>query len=142
MSDLPAALTDRTAFLLQLAVARVQALGEEALVELGVGGREYGALAVLAHLAPCTQIAVGRALGIDRTTTVAVLGGLEERGLVDRSLDPTNRRAYLVSLTAAGDQARARAAEVLVACEDRFLAPLDDSERAQLHGTLVRLIRA
>ena len=142
MSDLPAALTDRTAFLLQLAVARVQALGEEALVELGVGGREYGALAVLAHLAPCTQIAVGRALGIDRTTTVAVLGGLEERGLVDRSPDPANRRAYLVSLTAAGDRVRARAAEVLVACEDRFLAPLDHSERTQLHGTLVRLIRA
>ena len=142
MPDLPAALTDRTAFLLQLAVARVQALGEEALVEVGVTGREYGAMAVLAHLAPCTQIAVGRALGIDRTTTLAVMTGLEARGLVVRSPDPANRRAYLVSLTPDGDRVRTRAAEVLVACEDRFLAPLDDAERAHLHDALARLVGA
>lgn len=140
MSDLPSSLTERTAFRLQLAVARAQAMGEEALVGIAVSGREYGALAVIADRGPSAQIAVGRALGIDRTTTVAVLAGLEARGYVDRAPDPANRRAYLVSLTAEGDRVRARAAEVLVACEDRFLAPLTPGERTALHEILGRLV--
>ncbi len=110
VTDLPETLTDRTAFLLQLALGRAQAMGEEVLVEVGISGREYGLLAVIAHLAPCSQINAARTLGIDRTTTVALVGGLEVRGLLRRTPDPANRRANLVSLTDEGERVRARAA--------------------------------
>ena len=139
-ADLPETLTDRVAFLLQLALARAQVMGEQALKELGISGREYGVLAVLATGSPSAQHHVGAALGIDRTTTMALLAGLEARGLVRRSRDPANRRAYLVTLTEAGEDVRARAAQVLTDCDDRFLDPLPSEERAWLRHTLRRLL--
>ena len=140
--DLPAALTGRVAFLLQLALARAHALGEQALADLELSGREYGVLALLeAGLpGPSAQHRLGAALGIDRTTTVALLSGLEARGLVLRSRDPTNRRAYRVALTDAGEQLRARAADVLADCDDRFLAALPPAERDHLRALLGALL--
>jgi DNA-binding MarR family transcriptional regulator len=138
--DLPNSLTDRTAFLMQLALARAQDMGEDALVELGISGREYGVLAVLAHLQPCPQIRVGRALGVDRTTVLALVRGLLRRGLLRRDPDPADRRAYLVALTAEGEEVRARAAEVLVDCEQRFLAVLAPADRVRLAAALRTLI--
>ena len=140
LPDLPAALTDRVAFLLQLALARAQAMGEQALAELGVSGREYGVLAVLESGAPSAQHRLGAALGIDRTSTVKLLAGLEARGLIRRVPDPANRRAHLVFLTAAGDRLRRQAAEALADCDQRFLEPLPPRQRDQLRNTLLRLL--
>lgn len=140
LPDLPTTLTDRVAFLLQLALARAQELGEQALAELGISGREYGVLAVLEAGPPSVQHRVGAALGIDRTSTVSLLGGLEERGLVTRVRDPANRRAYLVRLSPAGDRLRAHAADLLVDCDERFLAPLPPAARARLRTELQQLI--
>lgn len=140
MADLPGTLTDRTAFLLQLALGRAQAMGEEVLVEHGISGREYGLLAVVAHLAPCSQITAARTLGIDRTTTVALVGALEQRGLLDRAPDPANRRANLLSPTPEGERVRAGAADALAVCDDRFLAPLDAPDRETLRTLLRRLV--
>lgn len=138
--DLPSALTERVAFLLQLALARAQAMGEQALTEVGISGREYGVLAVLEANSPSAQHRIGAALGVDRTSTVALLGGLEARGLVTRIRDPANRRAYLVSLSPAGDRLRALAADLLADCDERFLAPLPPAARARLRAELQQLI--
>lgn len=140
MQDLPDVLTERVAFLLQLALARAQAMGERALTALGISGREYGVLAVLNAGSPSAQHHVGRALGVDRTSTVKLLAGLEARGLITRSPDPANRRAYLVTLTGTGELVRARAAAALADCDDRFLAPLAPGDRRQLRAGLQRLI--
>ncbi len=138
--DLPSTLTDRTAFLLQLALAKAQEMGEEALRELGISGREYGILALLEHGSASAQHQLGAALGIDRTTTMALLSSLETRGYLRRTRDPTNRRAYRVSLTEAGEQLRARAADVLAECDRNFLASLPRAERARLRTTLLQLL--
>lgn len=140
MPELPTGLTDRVAFLLQSALVRAQAMGELALAELGVTGREYGVLALLEHGAPPAQQHLGAVLGIDRTSTMTLLAGLESRGLVRRVRDPANRRAYVVTLTEAGEQLRSRAAAVLADCDDRFLDPLSAEERLQLRHALLRLL--
>lgn len=138
--DLPQALTDRTAFVLQLALARAQAMGEEALSDLSISGREYGLLALLERGSAPAQHRLGAALGLDRTTTMNVLSELEGRGLVRRERDPADRRAYRVTLTAAGARLRARAARLLADCDDRFLEPLSVAERRGLRGALLRLL--
>lgn len=138
--DLPNALTDRVAFLLQVALARAQSMGEGALSDLGVSGREYGLLAVLASGAPSAQHRVGAVLGIDRTTTMALLSGLEARGLVHRSRDPADRRVHRTTLTDAGEQLRAHAAQVLADCDDRFLSPLPAEDRDHLRHLLQELL--
>lgn len=139
--DLPEALTDRVAFLLRLALARAETMGEQALGDLGLSGREYGILALLESGPTVTQHQLGAALGIDRTTTVALLAGLQARGLVSRGPAPTNRRAHRVALTDAGEQLRARAARTLTECDDRFLSALPVEQRTQLRDTLQRLLR-
>lgn len=139
MQHLPDALTERVAFLLQLALARAQGMGEQALAELGISGREYGVLAILEE-ASSAQHQIGATLGIDRTSTSKLLAGLDAAGLVSRVRDPANRRAHQVSLTPAGEKLRAAAAVVLADCDDRFLAPLAPEERTRLGNALRRLL--
>ncbi|MFC5065562.1 MarR family winged helix-turn-helix transcriptional regulator [Actinomycetospora atypica] len=140
MGDLPESLAGRTAFLLRLATARAEEMGEAALRDEGISGREYGVLELLAHRSPRSQIDLGRELHVDRTTGASLLAGLEARGLVRRTVDPANRRANLVTLTAAGEALRARASDVLAACDDRFQARLSGEERAAMRRMLRSLL--
>lgn len=140
LGDLPDPLTDRVAFLLQLAVARAQAMGEESLLDLGIVGREYGVLALLGAGASSAQHRIGATLGIDRTSIAKLLAGLAAKGLVSRRTDPANRRAYLVALTPAGEDLRARAARLLADCEEEFLSPLGPTARDRLRTDLRDLI--
>lgn len=137
---LPRALSKRTAFLLQVATQRAQRMGEDALAETGISGREYGVLALLEGGSRSSQRQIGAALGIDRTTTTALLKELEERRLVQRTPDALDRRANTVTLTDAGELVRAAAALVLADCEDRYLQGLDSAERQTLHRILQRLV--
>lgn len=139
MPDLPVALTDRVTFLMQLALGRAQAMGEEALSGLGLRGREYGALALLEHAALASQHELGATLGLDRTTTMTLIAGLESRGLVARTRDPADRRAYRITLTRSGDKLRARAATILADCEDRFLTGLPPADVTHLRRILATL---
>lgn len=136
MPHLPDSLTGRTAFLLRMALARAEEMGEAALREIGITGREYGILELLGDRSPRTQIALGRDLRIDRTTCAALLSDLDQRGLVRRVVDPSNRRANLVTLTLEGERRRAAASRVLADCDERFQARLSGQERAALRRLL------
>lgn len=140
MPDVPEALTDRTAFLLRLALNRAEAMGEQAIEPLGLTGRQYGVLAMLQHGPATTQRELGATLGFDRTTTMKLMAGLQARGLVDRVADPSDRRSYRLSLSADGERLRARTAKVLAACDDEFSDGLSPDEVAQLRTLLGRLL--
>ena len=62
---------------------------------------------------------------------------LAERGLVERSPDPSDRRGVLVRLTAPGKTAVDGAFESLLASEADLLSGLSEADRAQL-ATLLR----
>jgi DNA-binding MarR family transcriptional regulator len=82
---------------------------------------------------------VAEILGLDRTTILKLGASLERKRLVVRERDPSDARAYAVALTPAGDRLRAEAFDLLLACEARFLAPLNRKERKQLHELLARV---
>lgn len=69
---------------------------------------------------------------------VALLDGLERRGLVARRRSSQDRRRTIVGLTETGRERMARAEEARLVAERRFLAPLD----AETAATLVRALRA
>src|SRR6185437_8093703 len=79
------------------------------------------------------------ALGYDRGQLVGMLDELEERELVERRRDPDDRRRHLVRLTSEGKRALRRFRALARQLEDEFLAPLNEDERAHLHGLLLRL---
>ena len=136
---LPESLSARTSYLLGRAASQLHALGDHDLEPLGMTPREYSVLAVLAERSPLSQTQVAEILGLDRTTILKLGASLERKHWVVRGRDPNDARAYAMALTAAGDRLRADAFELLLACEARFLAPLNRKEREQLHDLLARV---
>lgn len=138
--SLPRALADRLGPLLGRAHEAHRALAGEALRELDLSPKGFGALAVLEEEGPLSQHRLAQRQGIDRTTMVAVIDELERAGAVERRRDPLDRRRYALHLTAHGRDVLARATDVEAAVEERFLEPLPVADRARLRAMLRALI--
>jgi DNA-binding MarR family transcriptional regulator len=136
----PASLAGRLAFLLKHVQMDFAALVDPALAPLDVDGRELGVLSVLADEEPLSQHQAAQRLAIDRTTMVALVDGLEGKGLARRRPDPGDRRRNLVEVTATGRAALTRTAEVVEGVERRFLAPLGEDGARRLKDALLTLV--
>jgi DNA-binding MarR family transcriptional regulator len=130
---------DRVPFLLFRASQQSLSLANRMLSVIGLCARQAGILTMVTELEPMTQKALADALGIDRTTMVALLDDLEEKGYAVRQRHPRDRRAFLVHPTGSGRAAKAAAVRILDEQQRRFLAPLTPAERRQLAGLLTRL---
>jgi DNA-binding MarR family transcriptional regulator len=136
----PAGLARRLGFVLVRASAGMTRLGAMTLAPLGIDGRHYGVLAVLSELGPVSQQTLAAILAVDRSTMVAFVDELEEKGYVRRGRNPSDRRAYAIELTNAGADVQREAAELLEACERHYLDPLTAAERRTLLELLGRLV--
>jgi DNA-binding MarR family transcriptional regulator len=138
---LPPSMRDRVPFLLYSASQISHSLANEMLAEIALSARQAGILTMVTELEPMTQKALGDALRIDRTTMVALLDDLENKGYVARQRHPRDRRAFLVHPTDSGRAAKVAAVRILDEQQRRFLAPLSPAERRQLAALLTRLHR-
>ncbi len=88
----------------------------------------------------CNQRAIAEGCVMDKSTVTSVLARMEEAGLIEREVDPGDRRGMTVALTARGRDAAERVcsfgAEVDRICLDGFT----DEEAAQLSRLLGRVI--
>src|SRR5262249_7162960 len=114
-------------------------MSTERLAELGIDGRQFGLLSLLAQGGTWSQQALGEALHIDRTTMVGLIDHLEAQHYVTRRRNPDDRRLDAPALTQRGRQLQQQARDVLAACEQSFLAPLSAAERAELRRLVGRL---
>jgi DNA-binding MarR family transcriptional regulator len=137
----PPELAGRLGYLLKHARERLAELTAEALAPFDISGRELAVLLVLASQEPTSQQQAARRLGIDRTTMVAFVDVLEDKGLVARRPDPDDRRRNVVALTTAGHDTLHRATRASDDAERRFLAPLTQSAGENLKRTLVKLVQ-
>jgi DNA-binding MarR family transcriptional regulator len=80
---------------------------------------------------------------VSRTRVSRMVSELEERGLVDRAIDPSDGRASLVTITGAGRQELRRAAPVYLAGIDaHFNRYLTGTQRSAVAGALQRVVDA
>jgi MarR family transcriptional regulator, organic hydroperoxide resistance regulator len=92
------------------------------LADLGLTHGEVNALAQLEPGAPRTVAELQGATGQRASTLTGVLDRLERRGLVERRLNPRDRRSFTVGLTEAGAAAAARVNATFRDLDDRALA--------------------
>jgi DNA-binding MarR family transcriptional regulator len=130
----------RLGYLLKLTQLRFAELTQAALAPLGIDTREWATLISLDEQRPLSQAEVATRSGIDRTTMVALVDELQEKGLVQRRPHHDDRRKNVVALTTAGRTIRQRAARQVDDCERRFLAALSESDAQQLKSALQTLI--
>ena len=78
-------------------------------------------------------------IGADKTRIIAVLDDLQERGLIERYPDPTDRRARLLALTPEGHRRSSEAQAEIQAAEHRMLSRLPEADRRGFLNTLMAL---
>jgi DNA-binding MarR family transcriptional regulator len=131
--------TGRVGQLLFVAQQAAQALAIERLEPLGLSPRAWGVLSTLVESGPLTQIELATTMSIDRTAMVYLIDDLEEQALVERVRSPQDRRAFLIHLTANGQDTQRRAAAALAGATRILLKPLDVAERGQLVDLLSKI---
>ncbi|MGW0601011.1 MarR family winged helix-turn-helix transcriptional regulator [Streptomyces sp. NPDC002776] len=129
----------RLGHLLRLAQTKLARASAQALAPYGVDRHELAVLAVLSGARPLSQVEAAGRLGVDRTTMVALIDGLEDHGLVARRRSTQDRRKNIVELTAAGEECYRQAELARRSAERSFLAPLDERTAATLLRALHQL---
>jgi DNA-binding MarR family transcriptional regulator len=76
---------------------------------------------------------------IQRANMVAPVNEMAERGWIDRQVDPSDRRAFILSLTGAGHEMFLRALARIRAHEANVLRDLSVADRQQLIDLLARI---
>ena len=112
----------------------------DALGAANARGYHYRLLAALDEFGPASQVALGRHASLDRSDVVAALDELVNRGLVERSADPVDRRRNLVRLTPAGRAHFRRLDKILADVQDELLSPLSPNQRQHLTRLLMQVL--
>lgn len=133
---------ERLSFLLKRAFALMDEATERELAQLSVNGREFAVLTLVDAEGAASQQRLAGRIGVDRTTMVALIDALEDRRLVSRRRDPSDRRAYIVEATPAGRKTLQGALRAVKLAEQQALASLTATEAAAFKQTLQRLAQA
>lgn len=128
----------RIALLLVNAGSTLSEVGDHVLHPADLDSREYAILAILESDDPGSQQEIARLLGKAPAIVVAAVDRLENRGLVQRTRDPADRRRSRVTLTKAGTKALAKADAVARDATADLLSGLDADELGQLEALLAK----
>ncbi|WP_040783162.1 MarR family winged helix-turn-helix transcriptional regulator [Nocardia pneumoniae] len=113
---------------------------ERALADTGLRRHHYALLVTLREFGPASQADLGRRTRIDRSDIVAALNDLAERGLIDRSPDPGDRRRNVVTITEPGIDHLEELDRRIDRAQDELVAALSGDQRRQLVDLLTRIL--
>jgi len=134
--QLPEALTGHAGYLSVVMGQRSQDRFETAIAQLELRPIQYDYLATLSASGPMAQNQLAALLEVDAARIVSLTDELQARSLVERTVDPGDRRRNLLSLTRAGRALNVKAARLAAVVEDELLSRLDPRERVQLRALL------
>lgn len=89
----------------------------------------YSVLTALGHGPARGQGVLAQEIGADKTRIIPILDDLQARGLIERTPDPADRRARLLSLTPAGRRLQEAVQSEIQARERRLLDLLPAADR-------------
>ena len=100
---------------------------------------QFAVLTVLKVHGAKDQASIGGLAALDRTTVAVVVQKLEDRDLVRRMQSDQDRRAKIVSITAAGLTLLSEVSKAVARVEGRTLAPLSEGEAREFTRLLRKL---
>jgi MarR family transcriptional regulator for hemolysin len=109
-----------------------------ALEDSGISPRGHRVL-VTAMTGTYTQTELAKMIGLDKTTMVVTVDELEAAGFAERQPSKTDRRAHVITVTAAGAKKVLEAEKILDRVRGDVLATLPEEERAVFLKALGRL---
>jgi DNA-binding MarR family transcriptional regulator len=122
-------------------LARVGRRAAEATMSPGgLRPRHLIALKLLSEDGPASQQGLTEALRLDPSNVVGLLNELEERGLITRRRDPSDRRRHIVEISLRGEEELCLAYNRLRLVEDELLSALSAEEKTTLYHLLVRAV--
>jgi DNA-binding MarR family transcriptional regulator len=113
---------------------------ESTMAPGGLRPRHLIALKLLREEGPASQQGLTEALRLDPSNVVALLNELEERELITRRRDPSDRRRHIVEIPPRGVEELCLAYTRLRLVEDELLSALSAEEKATLYHLLVRAV--
>ena len=113
---------------------------ESTMAPGGLRPRHLIALKLLREEGPASQQGLTEALRLDPSNVVALLNELEERELITRRRDPSDRRRHIVEISPRGVEELCLAYTRLRLVEDELLSALSAEEKATLYHLLVRAV--
>jgi DNA-binding MarR family transcriptional regulator len=103
-------------------------------ITLSVG---YALLSIEKDGTPSTKL--GPRMGMEPTSLSRTLKGMEEKGLIERIIDESDRRSVRVFLTASGLKARYQARDLVVGFNERLASKLGAKTTRELTEGLQKL---
>ncbi|WP_104373213.1 MarR family winged helix-turn-helix transcriptional regulator [Desulfocucumis palustris] len=100
---------------------------------------QFGLLAFLWKKDGQSQIQLGTAMEMDRTTTSGVIDRLENLGLVSRRNHPEDRRVFMIFLTEAGRELEHNLSHLSLESSAELAANLSAGEKETLLGLLKKI---
>jgi DNA-binding MarR family transcriptional regulator len=89
---------------------------------------------------PMPMRAIAEMLRCDASWVTGIVDGLEERGYVERQMHPSDRRVKVVTITALGEKAKAKAMDKINEPPQSLLTALTQNEQRTLRD-LLRKVR-
>ncbi len=110
--------------------------------EGGITPVQFGVLTVLARNPWLDQTAIGYEVGLDRTTAADVIKRLEEKGYLERRINPEDKRSRQAAVTEKGAAIMAELQESMARAQKRLLQPLSPRDQKLFMSLLVELVEA
>ena len=89
-----------------------------------------------------SQQAIAEAIGAPPSRMVAIVDELEQRGLVERRPDSSDRRVRALHLTGDGHEILGRGRKIALECEEEIAAGMSQADRDRLVALLQKLVDA
>jgi MarR family transcriptional regulator, lower aerobic nicotinate degradation pathway regulator len=101
----------------------------KALRPLDLSAQQFVVLKQLQTIGAASQAVLADALGIDYSNLATVTAELNDRGLIERYRHESDRRRYVVELSAAGSELVIEADRAIVEGEEEMLGTLGEADR-------------
>ena len=111
-------------------------------VRTGLSTTEAHLLSYLRSYGPCAIGTVVEVFGLKKSTLTGVTDRLVARGLLTRSLNPDDRRSFLLELTAAGRERADHVRAFLEDFEQRIADQLSDADLTGFRNVMTAIARA